>query len=158
VDEFTIRRATADDIAALVHLRRLMFEWMGFSDPAQLDASDEACRRYFEAVVPSGEYLGWLAVTKEGQAVAAGGLVVDTHAPHPDNPSGKVGYILNISTEPAYRRRGLARRILQAIMDYANAQGIMRLELQASEMGRPLYESVGFVPVPVMRLKRPPSP
>jgi GNAT superfamily N-acetyltransferase len=158
VDEFTIRRATADDISALVHLRRLMFEWMGFGDPAKLDASDKACRRYFELAVPSGEYLGWLAVTEEGQAVAAGGMIVDMHVPHPDNPSGKVGHILNISTEPAYRRRGLARRILQAIVGYATAQGITRLELQASEMGRPLYESVGFVPIPIMRLERPPSP
>ena len=51
-----------------MRLRRLMFEAMGFDDPAKLDAGDVAAADYFAQAIPSGEFQGWLAVTPEGEA------------------------------------------------------------------------------------------
>jgi len=52
--------------------------------------------------------------------------------------------VVNVYVQPAYRRNGLARRLMVAILDWCRAQGIERIALHASNMGRPLYESLGF--------------
>ena len=151
--EIAIRRATVADIPDLVRLRRMMFEAMGFDDPAKLDAGDAAASAYFDQAIPSGEFQGWLAVTPAGEAVSTSGLVIDQHPPGPGNLSGKTGYIMNVVTHPAYRRRGLARRLMQVVLAWLEGQGIQRAELHATDMGRPLYEELGFADHTGMRLE-----
>ena len=51
---------------------------------------------------------------------------------------------MNIYTAPAYRRRGVARRIVEKLIEDAKARGIRSVLLEATEMGRSLYESLGF--------------
>jgi GNAT superfamily N-acetyltransferase len=142
--EITIRHATVDDIPDLVRLRRTMFESMGYTDPTQLAAADQAAAAYFATAIPTGGFYGWLAVTATGQAVGSGGAVIDRHPPGPSNLSGQSGYIMNISTDPRYRRQGIARRMMQAILSWLAEQGIRRVTLHATEAGRPLYEQLGF--------------
>lgn len=149
----SIRPATVEDIADLVRLRRVMFEAMGCSDPAQLDAGDAAAEAYFAEAIPAGEFHGWLAMTPAGEAVSSSGVVVDRHPPGPTNLSGRIGYIMNVVTLPAYRRRGLARRVMQAALDWLVERGMRRVTLHATEVGRPLYEQLGFEAGNEMRLR-----
>jgi ribosomal protein S18 acetylase RimI-like enzyme len=148
-----IRQATVADIPDLVRLRRMMFEAMGFDDPVKLDAGDAAAADYFAKAIPSGEFQGWLAVTPAGEVVSTSGLVIDQHPPGPGNLSGKTGYIMNVVTHPAYRRRGLARRLMQVALAWLDERGIQRAELHATDMGRQLYESLGFADHAGMRLE-----
>lgn len=143
--EVTIRQATVADIPDLVRLRRLMFEWMGCDDPAQLDATDEANAAYFAETIPTDEFCGWLAVTPAGEAVGSGGAVVDRHPPGPSNLSGRIGYIMDISVVPSQRRQGIARRLMKTAIDWLAEQGIHYITLHTTEMGQPLYEELGFV-------------
>lgn len=151
--EITIRRATLADIPDLVRLRRLMFESMGHDDPKGLEAADEAARAYFCESIPAGEFYGWLAFTPQGEAVSTGGVVIDRHPPGPNNLSGQVGYIMNISTAPDYRRRGLARRILETMLAWLQEQGVQRITLHASDMGKSLCQRLGFVESNAMQYK-----
>lgn len=151
-DEITIRHAAVTDVPDLVRLRRAMFEAMGFEDPAQLDAADAAAEAYFSENIPAESFHGWLAVTPTGMAVGSGGVVIDQHPPGPSNPLGQIGYIMNVVTAPDYRRRGIARRIMQAVLQWLAEQGIRHVVLHATEMGRPLYEELGFVHSNEMRL------
>ena len=148
----TIRPATVNDIPDLVRLRRTMFESMGYEDPAQLAAADQAAAAYFAAAIPRGEFYGWLAVAADGQAVGSGGAVVDRHPPGPSNLSGQSGYIMNVSTMPGYRRQGIARQMMQAILQWLSERGIGKVTLHATEIGRPLYAQLGFVESNEMRL------
>ncbi len=143
-EKISIRPATVEDGPALVRLRRLMFESMGCTDQAQMDAMDVACSAYFARAMSAGRYHGWLAVTGEGEAIASGGVVVDEHPPGPYNLSGQVGYIMNMSTDPAYRRQGVARQLMHQIMAWIRSQGIEVASLHRSEMGRSLYTEFGF--------------
>ena len=52
---------------------------------------------------------------------------------------------------PEWRRRGIARRIMQALIDWLPGTDVVRLVLHASDEGRPLYEQMGFVPTNEMR-------
>jgi GNAT superfamily N-acetyltransferase len=152
-NSITVRQATSADIADLVRLRRMMFEAMGFDDPAQLDAEDKAAEAYFATEIPPGRFQGWLALTPDGLAVGSGGVVVDLHPPSPTNLSGRSGYIMNLVTDPRYRRRGIARRLMQAMLQWLAARSIQRVTLHATEIGRPLYEELGFVDSNEMRLE-----
>ncbi len=150
-DQIDIRQAVAADIPDLVRLRRMMFEAMGWQDLAKLDAADSANRDYFAQAIPAGAFHGWLAVTPAGEVVGSGGVVIDQHPPGPANPSGQIGYVMNLVTDPRYRRRGIARRVLQDILRWLKERSIQRVTLHATEMGRPLYKELGFVPSNEMR-------
>jgi GNAT superfamily N-acetyltransferase len=50
------------------------------------------------------------------------------------------------------RRQGLARRILQIMIDWCRANDFANVSLHASTAARSLYESLGFLPTNEMRL------
>ncbi len=152
-NKITIRQATLTDIPEIVRLRRMMFESMGFNNLTRLQASDAASETYFARSIPNGTFYGWLAVTSNGMAVSSGGVVIGHHPPGPNNLPGKIGYIMNIVTEPNYRRRGLARQMMDTIMQWLAEQGIQLMSLHATEIGQPLYKTLGFVETSEMRLK-----
>jgi len=145
-EDIQIRRASVADIPDIVRLRRMMFEAMGFRDPMALDAADAANRAYFARAVRLNEYRGWVAVTPDQRVVASGGLVLDRHPPGPENLGGRSAYIMNMATDPDFRRRGLARRIFAEIMTWVREHRITVASLHATEPGRSLYAGFGFRP------------
>ena len=152
-DDITIRQATVADIPDLVQLRRAMFEAMGFDDAVQLAAADAAAAAYFAEAIPAGRFHGWLALTSTGVAASSGGVVVDRHPPGPPNLSGQIGYIMNLVTIPHYRRRGIARRVMRVMLKWLAERGIQHVTLHTTDVGRPLYEEMGFVDSNEMQLR-----
>ncbi len=71
--------------------------------------------------------------------------MIDPHVPGPTNLSGRIGHILNLVTDPAYCRRGIARRVMKVMLSWLKQQGIQNVSLHATEMGRPLYDELDFV-------------
>jgi GNAT superfamily N-acetyltransferase len=55
-------------------------------------------------------------------------------------------------TEPAYRRKGIARELMKRMIDWCRQEGFGTVLLHASKDGRSLYESLGFTPTNEMRL------
>jgi len=148
-----LRIAGLNDLPTLLHHRVEMFREMGFTDPAQLADVTSAAETYFRTALGDGTYRAWLAVTEEGEVMGGGGLLI---APWPGFPGEKQScraWILNMYTEPSYRRRGVARRIIHTILDWCRAEGFTAVALHASTDGRALYESFGFRPTNEMRLR-----
>jgi len=54
---------------------------------------------------------------------------------------------MNMYTDPAYRRKGIAYRTLDLLVRDAKRLGVTAISLEATDMGRPLYEAYGFVPM-----------
>ena len=52
---------------------------------------------------------------------------------------------MNMYTAPAYRRQGIAFHTLDLLVKVIRKQGVSQITLEATEMGRPLYEKYGFV-------------
>src|SRR5262245_8063565 len=129
-----------------------MFEVMGYRDRAALDAMSTASVDFLRARFEDGTYLGWLAVEPSGRVVAGGGIALLEFQPHPRDPQTRRAWIINMFTEPEWRRRGLARRLMEEIVDWCRAEGLPSVSLHASDEGRALYESMGFEPTNEMRL------
>jgi GNAT superfamily N-acetyltransferase len=131
-----VRKATLDDIEALIRLQIQLLEAndAGFDGPL---------RAWLRTHLADGSFLAWIA-EDGGTVVAASGLTVLDRPPYPGNATGLDGYVTNMYTLPAYRRRGLARQLLEVLITHARAVGIKRLFLEASREGQPLYEEFGF--------------
>ena len=59
-------------------------------------------------------------------------------------PTGKVTYISNMFTYPEYRKHGIATKLFALTVEEAKKQGCIKILLNATDMGRPLYEKFGF--------------
>jgi GNAT superfamily N-acetyltransferase len=150
--EYRLRTVTVEDAAILAYHRRAMFEAMGILPADEVRPPEVATRAYLERAIPEGAYRGWV-VEFEGKVVAGGGLQLRELVPRPGYTRGEAeGLIVSMWTEPAHRRRGLARQVLEAILAWTNSNGVCRLVLHASDDGRPLYQLYGFRETNEMRL------
>ena len=153
---FTLRLATVDDIPVLVNHRRWMFEDMYadqplLRDPAKYNVMDQAYAVLLRYEIPAGSTRAW--VIDDAETIAASGVLKFTDwLPRPDGQRRGLVYAHSVYTVPEYRRQGLARRILNGMIDYCRDNGWPRLNLHASDMGRSLYENLGFKPTNEMRL------
>ena len=140
-----LRDATGRDLDLLVLHRRRMWEDMGTLGRDAPDPSEANYRTWLAAGLASQAIIGWVAEA-EGRAVASGLLWFQDWHPRPKVPRGTIPYLLSVYVDPAVRGKGLARAITQKAIAAARAAGHPRIALHASEAGRPLYASLGFVP------------
>lgn len=146
------RIVTPEDARLIAAHRRAMFAAMRAADEAALDAIERVSVPWTERMIREGKYLGWIA-SEGGRPVASAGMMILDWPPHPLDPEGTLrGYLLNVFVEPAYRKRGLARGLVQLCLDEARRRKIRIVTLHASDAGRPLYESLGFAITNEMRL------
>ncbi len=102
-----------------------------------------------------GKFLAFVATGNEGQILGSGGIwLMPTH-PRLQRYTPELPYILSMYTERRARRRGVATAILRACIDWATRHRYPRIILHASEMGRPVYERLGFEASREMRLNLP---
>jgi GNAT superfamily N-acetyltransferase len=149
---YQIRSASLEEASIIVEQRCGMFVGMGFPRDAQMAKMAEEFLPWLKQKMAAGQYMAWFAEAN-GTVVAGSGLLLIEWPPHLIGRSSHRGYILNIYTHPDHRRKGLAKRLTQAAVDWCRANGIEIVFLHASEQGRPVYESMGFKPGPEMRLK-----
>lgn len=153
---FTLRYATLDDIPILVKHRRWMFEDMAAVEGRLHDLSGvEAMEADYDVLlryeIPAGTTRLWV-IENEGKVVASGALKFVDWLPRPDGQQRGLVYVHSVYTAPEYRRQGLARRILTAMIEHCRDNGWPRITLHASDLGRELYEDLGFKPTNEMRL------
>jgi len=156
---YTMRRAHIADAAIIATHRAAMFHDMGELSPRDVEPFREATVPWIADRIARGEYLGWV-VEYQREVVAGGGILLHDLWPTPRHcRAGRSAHVGSMYTEREHRRRGLARMVLQAILDWCAANAIELVTLRASAEGQPLYEQVGFTTdTQAMHLFGPPSP
>lgn len=157
---FSVRRARVEDAPVIAWHRARMFQDMGEVSQATFDGLLKEARNWTERALASGEYIGWFGVPKDSPGVIAGGAGVQLRQvpPHPCRPprdgafaKGEHAIVLNVFTEPEWRRRGLALLLMQEIVRWARTEQLDQLVLHASSEARRLYDRMGFVATNEMR-------
>jgi GNAT superfamily N-acetyltransferase len=148
----TLRPATLADLETVLFHRREMFREMGGEYERRMDQFEEGSRLYFERALPDGSYVGVLG-EMDGKVMAGGGIVIAPWPGSPLNYDPRRAWILNIYVDSEHRRKGLARVIMQALIDWCRMNGFLSVSLHASEQGRGLYTSLGFQGTNEMRLR-----
>jgi GNAT superfamily N-acetyltransferase len=150
---FTIRRASTDDLTPLVEHRRSMFYDMGYCDHAAMDAMALKFRPWLQKRMDAGEYLAWLGVSPDGSIAAGTGLWLMDWPPHMIGTGVRRGNILNVYTVEKFRRRGLARQLMEVAIQWCRENRVDTIILHAAPDGRKLYESLGFSATNEMRIR-----
>jgi ribosomal protein S18 acetylase RimI-like enzyme len=139
------RRATPEDVDPLVNLRlAFLAEVSGATESGPVLRA--SLTEYFSKMIPSNEFIGFLAVA-DSTIIATSGLVFHRHPPSNRNPTGREAYIMNMYTLPEYRRRGIATRLLQMLIDHARQNDCGKISMHALPTGRSIYVNAGFIPI-----------
>ena len=103
------------------------------------DAFQAASRAYFL----KGDQTTVLALDGE-RTVGCATMCYMEMMPTFSHPSGKRAHLMNVYTDPARRREGIARRMVSMLIGEAWNRGATEISLDATETGRPLYRQLGF--------------
>lgn len=141
----TYKRATIDDLKILTDTRiTVLCAANKLSDDVDMSFVKEESYRYYQDALTNDTHVAYL-VFDDNEFVGAGGISFFKVMPTYHNPSGQKAYIMNMYTKPEYRRNGIAFKTLDLLIAEANRKGITSISLEATDMGRPLYEKYGFV-------------
>ena len=138
-----VRAAAPDDVEQVVQLAGLMYESMG------IDPADRGWREVAQAAFSrrlGGDLMVFVVddPTRPCVLAACGAGTTALRLPGPLNLGARVGYLQWISTDPRWRRRGLARAVTTALVDEFRTRGVGVVELHATAQAEPLYRSLGF--------------
>lgn len=148
----TVRIATeGPDFDTLTHFRLEMFRDMGWTDESRLDELAPRYLAYLREHFSAGDFVGWIA-EKDGAPVGAVGLLWERVPPTVRNLSGRQAYVLGLYVVPDARRQGVGRLLIETAVRHARDFGADVVSLHHSPAGQDLYEKLGFVVSPEMRL------
>ncbi len=129
-----------------------MFRDMGEGTREELDRMVEVASSWLALALADGSYRHWLALDGSGRVAGGGGVLLCPWPANPKDPCTERAVILNVYTEPEFRKRGIARQIVLTILAWIKERGLRSVNLHSSDEGRLLYEKLGFKPTNEMRL------
>lgn len=139
------KRTTLEDINTLVETRievlRAANKLCADTDMGEVERQSYL---YYQKALSDGSHIAYLVFDESG-CIGTGGVSFFQVMPTYHNPSGKKAYIMNMYTNPKYRRKGIAYKTLDMLIKEIKSKGISSISLEATDMGRPLYEKYGFV-------------
>ena len=104
--------------------------------------SDEIVRESREYFL-HGDQLTVLALD-EGEVIGCASMSFMWIMPTFSHPTGRRGHLMNVYTRNEYRRQGIARKMVEMLIEDAWNKGATEISLDATKLGRPLYEALGF--------------
>ena len=144
MSSISYHKAGTEDVPTLIELRTLFaMELSGNRSEEAYEQLRAQLENYFTGATASGECIS--IVAKCGSEVAGiGSLMVRNQPGNLKNPSGKWGYIMNMYTVQAYRRRGICKGILDHLLQEGRKVGITAFEMHATPAGEMVYKNNGF--------------
>ncbi|MBO7327991.1 MAG: GNAT family N-acetyltransferase, partial [Lentisphaeria bacterium] len=137
------RFVRSDDAELLAQLRiNMRRERETAPPPENEEAFLQANVEFFRKAVSDGSYVGIIA-EENGVPAGTGGICLHIHPPSYSVPNGKSACLLNMYTCPEFRGQGIAGKILAALVAKAREEDCCKVFLNASDMGKPLYQKFG---------------
>lgn len=137
-----MRTATVSELGTIAKMKFKMFQEVGVDELLMNDFIDEVIQ-YYEQMYEAGTARHFV-IESEGQIVACAGAFVKDDIPYCFYRERKYGFIGDVFVTPEQRRKGHARALTQAILDWFRQREIKTVRLLASHGARNLYESLGF--------------
>lgn len=121
-----------------------MREVCGFGEDYEFPAEfTEATKQYFL----NGDGTTALAIDDSAgapQIVGNATLCYTNMMPTFSHPSGKRAHLMNVHVEKEFRRKGIARRMIEFLEAEAKERGVTEISLDATDDGRKLYEAMNW--------------
>ena len=138
------RKATEEDIEILTKLRVKFLQEVEKPDLDESSASlNSSIFQHFTEKMKKDEFISWVAI-EEDAIIATSGVSFLEVPPSFGNISGKEAYVMNMYTEPDFRKKGIGTQLLDLIIDEISEKGIKKIRLHTTEIGKPIYLKKGF--------------
>ncbi|MBO4471135.1 MAG: GNAT family N-acetyltransferase [Clostridia bacterium] len=138
--EIAYRKLTENDLDVFIRMRIAQLREEGTAEALDLVPP---LKDYYHRHLADGTFVSWLALDGE-KIVGTSGMSFVEKPPYFSCPSGKIGLLSSMYTDPAYRRRGIAKELLRRVTEEARAYGCGSVQITASDMGVLLYTDFGF--------------
>ena len=137
----TYRKLTENDLETFINMRITQLREEGATD--EMDLSP-ALMDYYQRHLAKGTFVSWLAMDGD-KIIGTSGMSFVEKPPYFGCPTGRIGLLSSMYTNPDYRRQGIARELLRRVVEEARAYGCGTVQITASDMGVLLYSDFGFV-------------
>ena len=134
------KKLTVNDLDVFIKMRINQLREEGAKEDIDLEP---ALKDYYLRHLSDGTFVSWLALDND-RIIGTSGMSIVEKPPYFGCPSGKIGLLSNMFTDPSYRRKGIAKTLLSKVIDEAKTQGCGTVQITASNMGVLLYSDYGF--------------
>lgn len=143
-----IRQLKTEDMTLLIALRMEVLSDVFSEEKKGLSKEEwkqlqENNLAYYRQHLTDNSHIACVA-EENGEVLGCGGVCLYQEMPSPDNRSGKCAYLMNIYTRPSWRRKGIARDVVEWLIARSRLLGAEKIYLETSDDGRRLYENLGF--------------
>ena len=135
------RKLETKDLDEFIRLRIGQLREEGATEDIELKP---ALLDYYNRHLADGTFVSYLAVDGD-KIIGTSGMSFVEKPPYFGCPSGKIGLLSSMYTDPNYRRQGIAKKLLSLVVDAARDYGCGTVQITASDMGVLLYTDFGFV-------------
>lgn len=140
------RKLTKEDLSIFIEMRIRQLREEGAKEEFDLHP---ALEDYYLRHMADGTFVSWLAVDldqpEDKQIIGTSGMSFVEKPPYFGCPSGRIGLLSSMFTNPNYRRMGIAKELLSRVVEEARNYGCGTVQITASDMGVKLYKAFGFV-------------
>ena len=136
----TFRKLNENDLDVFIKMRINQLCEEGAKEDIDLEP---ALKDYYLRHLSDGTFVSWLALDND-RIIGTSGMSIVEKPPYFGCPSGKIGLLSSMFTDPSYRRKGIAKTLLSKVIDEAKTQGCGTVQITASNMGVLLYSDYGF--------------
>ncbi len=136
-----IRIAIIDDIDNMMDIRLEMLRVVNHMDADEPFSNQllECSKDYFL----NGNQTTCLAFDKD-KVIGCASISYIAVMPTFSHPTGKRAHLMNVYTNKNYQRQGIAKQMVELLIDDAKEKHVTEISLDATDEGRPLYEKLGF--------------
>ncbi len=138
--EITYRKLGQDDLDTFISMRITQLREEGATEDIDLVP---ALKDYYLRHLADGTFVSWLALDGE-KIISTSGMSFVEKPPYFSCPTGRIGLLSSMFTDPSYRRMGIAKELLHRVVEEARAYGCGCVQITASDMGVKLYTAYGF--------------
>ena len=137
----TYQKLTSEQLDIFINMRIKQLREEGATEDIDLVPN---LKDYYNRHMADGTFVSWLAMDGD-RIVGTSGMSFVEKPPYFSCPTGKIGLLSSMFTDPEYRRMGIAKELLSRVVEEARKYGCGSVQITASDMGVLLYTDFGFV-------------
>ena len=134
------RKLTVKELDVFIDMRINQLREEGADEDIDLKP---ALKNYYERHMADGTFVSWIALDGD-RIIGTSGMSFVEKPPYFGCPNGKIGLLSSMFTANSYRRRGIAKTLLEKVINEAKEYGCGTVQITASDMGVLLYTDFGF--------------
>lgn len=134
------RKLTVKELDVFIDMRINQLREEGADEDIDLKP---ALKNYYERHMADGTFVSWIALDGD-RIIGTSGMSFVEKPSYFGCPNGKIGLLSSMFTANSYRRRGIAKTLLEKVINEAKEYGCGTVQITASDMGVLLYTDFGF--------------